>query len=195
MPRFIPTALLLLAAGLAAPPLLPAADSDRPWALTVFSGPTTYTRFVDMLRLHTDTRPSYLAALALSRHFTGSRDRLAWEWEVSVVRHWGLQNHLEFNTIALARWQRFPWDHRLDTSFALGAGPSYALEKPAIEAAQHDRVSKLLNQLTAEVTFRRPAQRRWSGLIRLHHRSGAGGTIHGVSGGSNFYTAGLRYHF
>ena len=185
-------AALALLLALSRPGALRAEDR---WAVTLYGGKTSFTSFMDVVRFNTDSRRSYLATLALSREFARWGENLAWEWETNVVKHSGMQDHFEFNALLFLRWHRFPWDGFVDTTFGLGAGPSYALEKPPVEIAQHETVSKLLNQLSAELTFARPGDSRWSAVIRIHHRSGANGVIRGVSGGSNFYCAGIRYHF
>lgn len=186
--------LLFLLAGILAPSGLKAEESP-PWALTVYHGQASFTKFVDLLRFNADFQPYYLTTVTLGREFTRWGKHLAWEWESQVTKHSGGQDHLEFGLILVMRWHRFPWDDFVDTTVALGSGPSYALKKPPVEAALHDNVSKLLNFLTIEFTFSPPRSNRWSAMTRIHHRSGAGGTIHGVSGGSNFVVAGLRRYF
>jgi hypothetical protein len=40
-----------------------------------------------------------------------------------------------------------------------------------------------------------PPAGRWSGFLRIHHRSGAFGLYGDVRGGSNFVGLGARYRF
>jgi hypothetical protein len=93
------------------------------------------------------------------------------------------------------RWQPFPWDRYLDTSFAIGEGLSYATDDPEIETEKHDRTSRVLNYLMLELAVAVPQQPRWTLFGRVHHRSGVFGLFDGVTGGSNVVGAGIRYTF
>ena len=111
-----------------------------------------------------------------------------------MVKHFKMQEHYEFNIALIYRWLKFPWDHIIDTSLAIGDGFSYALEKPKIELAKH-KTSKLLNYLLVEIALLVPGYRRWEVFTRIHHRSGVYGLINDIKGGSNFVALGLRCHF
>jgi hypothetical protein len=90
---------------------------------------------------------------------------------------------------------QIPRDHRLDTSFAIGDGISYASKKPKIELDKMGKTSNVLNYLMLELEFTMPRQPKVSLFTRIHHRSGVFGLINNVSGGSNMIVGGLRFHF
>ena len=114
----------------------------------------------------------------------------------------GYNTHEEYNAVLILRWLKFPWNRYLLTSFAFGDGLSYATKEPPIEMNQHNinhgienKNSKLMNYMLFELAFTLPQLPEWSAIFRIHHRSGMFGLINGVSGGSNFIGAGIKYDF
>ncbi len=170
------------------------AERESIWSVSAYVGQVTYTRFNEIVRFDTDFRDSYVAALAAGRvvHEHGANAR--WEIEGQVAHHWGKQDHAEINAALLLRWTRFPWDDWVRTSIALGAGPSYALDVPAIEEERHDRASRRLFFMPFEITAGPPGEDRWEGFVRVHHRSGVFDVVSRASG-SNFVALGLRRRF
>ncbi|GAB4177945.1 MAG: hypothetical protein Kow0020_13960 [Wenzhouxiangellaceae bacterium] len=174
-------------------------DHSGRWQLSVYSGKAAKDRLLDIItRYNTGFIDSYLVAVAPGYIHRETR-RWRFEIEGQAVKHWGLQDHWEFNAAYIARWKPFPWDEFVDTSLAAGAGVSYALEVPPIEPRADrvtaERSAKLLGYLMAEVAFAPPGDARWAVFVRLHHRSGAKGLFKDVDGGSNFITGGLRWRF
>jgi hypothetical protein len=166
-------------------------EPQRQWALTAFIGQNDDDRFVEILMLEGgDWESSYIAGLALSRHFATTFRHMHWEAETSVYRHWGLQRHWEANIALVARWTHFPWDRYLDTSVAFGQGISWAGDPPAVEG----ETRRILNHLLAEVEATPFRDTPLSLVLRVHHRSGVFG-LYGVRGGSNFVNIGVRYRF
>lgn len=178
------------------------------------------------ITVDTDFIDAHLAALTLGKTlWTSEKKRMGIEGEFQIAKHLGKeftctteacekyedlgfprhserQDHWEFNAVLILRWNEFPWDRYLDTSFAVGEGLSYATEYPPIEKDYHammfgleDQVSKLLNYLSFELTFGVPKLPPWNVFIRIHHRSGIYGLINDVNGGSNYMGAGVRYDF
>jgi len=178
-----------------------ASSSDREgqWHLSVYTGRAAKDRLLDIItRYNTGFIDSYMVAAAPGFVHRETR-RWRFEIEGQAVKHWGDQDHWEFNAAYIARWKPFVWDRYVDTSLAAGAGVSYALEVPPIEP-RADRVTdeesaKLLGYLMAEIEFAPPSDAPWSIFFRLHHRSGAKGLFKDVDGGSNFVTGGLRWQF
>lgn len=154
--------------------------------------------FLEILtRMSPEFRSSYLVALA------GGYRVAAWRWirfevEGQGVLHKGMQEHLEVNVVAVARWMDFPWDHWIDTRIAFGEGVSYAFQKPHLEPRKDPDAAtsrRLLNYLLAEIEFVMPCLPQWGTFIRVHHRSGVFGAYGGIEGGSNFIGTGIRYYF
>ncbi|OEU60345.1 MAG: hypothetical protein BA870_01685 [Desulfuromonadales bacterium C00003094] len=133
--------------------------------------------------------------MAVGKGLADYKHYLRLEGEGQVAKHWGEQDHFEFNALLGLRWLPFPWDRYLDTSFAMGAGLSYATDEPEIEVEKNDRTARLLGYLMFELAMVVPRQPNWTLFARVHHRSGAFGLFDGVSGGSNVVGAGLRYTF
>jgi len=85
-----------------------------------------------------------------------------------------MQNHLEFNALLFLRQHQFPWNKYLNTTLAVGIGPSYATEIPEVETVQHDKTSQILNCVILEFTLAHPKKfPRWDFVTRIHHRAGA----------------------
>ncbi len=197
--RFTVLAALLLVPQTAGASITPTAPdlgaaayrNAGPWSVTSLVGIHDDTPFLHILSFRGgNIKPSYIGGLILGRTITTWRDDWVWEWEAQVFQHSGLQSNAEANAAIVLHWTRFPWDEGLDTTVSFGQGMSLATERPPIE----DETRALLHYMHAEIAFRPPAWKQISIVTRLHHRSGAFG-LYGVSGGSNFLTAGLRYRF
>ena len=171
------------------------ASAREKWSLTLYHGTLAQKRLVDIFANRHTLESSYLMAAALGRDFAGDPDGLTWEWEGQVGKHYGKQHHWEFNALVAARWNRFPWDRYVDTSFAFGEGLSYAARTPRVERRDLDSTSQFLNYLLFEVTFGLPQVPRWHLVGRIHHRSGVFGLFNGVHGGSDFTAVGVKYLF
>lgn len=153
-------------------------------------------RLMDILfRPPPEFRDSYASSLALSYLLVDVK-RVRVEWENNLTKHYRMQHHWEFNTAAIARWMRFPWDERLDTRLALGSGLSYAVDLPYLEPRTtlgRGESARLLHFMVVEKEFVLPNHPQWSAFARIHHRSGMFGLFSGVRGGSNFVGLGVRY--
>lgn len=165
------------------------------WHLAVYGGKAGKERMLDILtRFRTGFRDSWLVALAPG-YVHHETERWRFELEGQLVRHFGDQDHWEFNAAWLARWMRFPWDRYVDTRTALGVGVSWATEIPVVEPrAKLDtgESRRFLGYVAVEIELAPPGGGDWSGFVRLHHRSDAFGLFHDERGGSNFITLGLR---
>ena len=105
----------------------------------------------------------------------------------------------ELDPFVMFRWNKFPWNQYLMTSFGIGEGLSYATRIPAEEAKDAeqagDPTKHLINFLTLELTAALPSYPQWQLVSRIHHRSGAFGTYGAGNSGSNALTLGIRYSF
>jgi hypothetical protein len=146
--------------------------------------------------MQTDFRSTHLGALGISRVMHRFNRHLHLEVEVNVARHRGMQAHFEVNAAAGLRWNTFPWDRVVDTSLTFGLGPSYAFDRPPIEARPDRSASRVLAFMVGELALASPGPRNasWEGFVRIHHRSGMFDVV-SESAGSNFVTAGLRHRF
>lgn len=114
--------------------------------------------------------------------------------ESNVAKHFGYQNHWEFNLpILTTSWDKFPWEDTVEQSLGFGMGPSVTTELPRTEEEINESSRHLMLYWHIETSFARPGS-PWAILFRLHHRSTAYG-VFGEEGGSNALTTGLRYRF
>jgi hypothetical protein len=166
-------------------------------ALTVYTGRFTGNDWEDFFWRPGDIRyaDSYILAVAPSTVLKDLTPSLRLEAEGQAVRHFGEQQHWEFNGALVGRWHAFPWDRTVRSSAAFGVGPSWASERPALEPGINGgETRQLLVYWFLEVTAAPADWERWAGSLRLHHRSGAFGLV-AAKGGSNVLSLGLRRRF
>lgn len=171
---------------------------QKGWAATLYSGPLTTedsSKFVTNFKFEN----SAIVALAGSKKlFNVWNNKLDFELEAQVVQHVGDQKHFEINPIVLiARWNCFPWNRTLPTTFAIGDGLSIVTEKPKLEHKRrpHKSSDQVLNYVMAELTLSLPEIPQWALVARYHHRSGMFGVFHEVHDASTVLAAGIKYWF
>ncbi len=177
--------------------LVPCSDAhaERDWAITLYSGRLTDTKLSSTATFNFEFENAYFIDLGLSRRLYTFQNYFDIEIEGQIARHFGDQDNWEFDLVAYFRWLLFPWNEYLNTSFAAGAGLSYATSVPAIEAKLYEETARLLGALMFEFAFSLPQVPQWSLVTGIHHRSGAGGAFSGVQGASNAWVIGIRYTF
>lgn len=169
--------------------------AEMNWGLTLYAGRLNDSALRDTAEFSFSFEDAYFLDLALSRRLYTFRDYFNLEIEGQIAKHFGDQDHWEFNLVGYIRWLLFPWDAYLNTSFAAGVGLSYATSLPEIEVKNHDEAAQFLGAVMFEFAFSLPQVPEWSLITRIHHRSGAGGVFSGVNGASNALAIGIRYHF
>jgi hypothetical protein len=122
------------------------------------------------------------------------------ELDVDVVaaEHFGPQVFSEFAIAPMLRWNWFPWNNYVYTTFGLGPlGFSYTTQLSQWEATQvrNDRTTQFMNYGVEDLTFAPSPESRWEVFIRMHHRSGINGFYNHVTGGSNYVATGVRVGF
>jgi len=177
--------------------LVPCSDAhaERDWALTLYSGKMTDADLAKTAMFNFEFENAYIVDLGLSRRLYTFQNYFDIEIEGQIARYFGDQDNWEFDLVAYFRWLLFPWNEYLNTSFAAGAGLSYATSVPAIEAKNYEDTARLLGALMFEFAFSLPQVPQWSLVTGIHHRSGAGGAFSGVQGASNAWVIGIRYRF
>lgn len=170
---------------------------DKPsYALNIYGGRMTDNNiddFVDNIP-GIDFEDSYLLTLALARRIATVGELASFEVEGQIVKHFDQQDHWEFNALLAARWEMFFWDKYLDTSFAVGAGPSYATHVPEIEVQRSDGSERLQVYMMLELEVTLPSHPNMAVITRIHHRSNAFGTV-ADEGTSNALAFGLKFRF
>jgi hypothetical protein len=107
------------------------------------------------------------------------------------------QSYQEFAIAPAFRWKWYPWNDYVYTNLRFAPfGFSYTTAISQWEALQTDTgTAKVLNFLLAELTLAPSPTSSWEGFVRVHHRSGVGGRVNNVVGGSNFVSTGARVSF
>jgi hypothetical protein len=171
-------------------------ESD--WTATIYTGRLADNSWHQIVFSPSEVKykDSYLVCGALSRTFARFLEgALRFEVEGQVVKHWGQQDHWEFNLPVGGRWYRFPWNRWVETTAAFAVGPSYATELPRAEVELKEDSQQLLAYWFMELTVG-PPKAFWTVNLRLHHRSTAFGLFATEgTGGSNFLSAGLKLAF
>lgn len=187
--------LCLLAAMLLPATKALASASDRAFSASLYGGVMTDDNWRQSLSGQAGLVDSHILVGAMGWTFYRPANRLwSLELEANVARHFGIQDHYEFNAPVLTlRWDSFPWDKVLDTSLAYGLGPSYATKLPEYERQKSGDTEQFLLFWHIETALGLPGS-NWSTILRLHHRSSGYGMF-ADKGGSNILTMGLRYEF
>lgn len=177
--------------------LVPCSDAraEGDWALTFYFGRKSDSDLTHTITDHFKFENAYLLDLGLSKRWYTYKDYFDIEIEGQVAKYLADQNNWEFDLVAYFRWLLFPWNTYLNTSFAAGAGLSYATSIPEMEAKHYTETSRFLGALMFEFAFSLPQTPQWSLTTGIHHRSGAGGLFNGVRGASNNWVMGIRHRF
>lgn len=193
--RILTITFVLCILALNRPSLAKEFDPDMDLAVSLYAGTMTDENWMRSISGQAATVDSHLLAAALGWTFYRPAHSLwSLELEANIARHFGIQDHFEFNLPVLTlRWDYFPWDQHLDTSLAFGLGPSYATSLPEHERMRYGSTEQLLLFWHLEAAIGLPGS-AWSAIFRLHHRSSAYG-LFADEGGSNILTMGLRYSF
>lgn len=178
------------------PSLSQGVEIEPDWTVFAYGGKWSDNRYGEIIRTTTELRDSHLWVAGMSRSLIRFYPHLQLEGEWNLGRHTGRQDHFEMNAALSLRWNTFPWDDYLDTSFAHGIGPSYAFSRPPIEDDSDKKAERLLLFMQTELAVSPPAPggSRWAWFVRIHHRSGIFGVLSDASG-SNFLTTGIRFKF
>lgn len=189
---------LFLALACLAPPAgaVESGEAERKsYAVSVYGGALTDGDWRESVTGRANLVDSQILVGALAWTFLrAGDDRWSLELEANLARHFGDQDHWEFNLpVAAARWRRFPWSRALDTSLAFGMGPSYTTALPKAEEKINTSTEHLMLYWHIDLDLGLPG-RQWAVLFRLHHRS-TGYGLFGEDGGSNALTTGLRFFF
>jgi len=135
----------------------------------------------------------FMVGLAWDRELGRYGDWFSLELEPLLIQHFGRQEFLELGASLILRWRRFPWNHLLPTTFALGEGLSYTTSiNQAEEHGDAQPINNLLNLIVAELAFRLPHTSASWVFLRLHHRSPVFKLL-GDNAESNYMLLGVRW--
>ncbi|MGA0532236.1 hypothetical protein [Hansschlegelia sp. KR7-227] len=132
-----------------------------------------------------------------SREVVRYGDLWAFETEIGMGKRFGGQTEVEAWAALYWRWKEFPWNDVVRTSVAVSTGLNYASDVSRVEREKSpDHQSRLLHYLSPEITFGPPSNPNLDLVVRFHHRSGGElGVFDNTAGGSQYITAGMRYHW
>lgn len=118
------------------------------------------------------------------------------EIEGGLNYHFGSENLGEGWAALYFRYDGFPWNDYVYTTFAINTGLSMLSENSDFERSRSDDQSvQLLHYFSPEITVADPEHKDLEFVLRLHHRSGMFGLFDGIWNGSSFVTGGIRYRF
>jgi hypothetical protein len=173
-------------------------EAKSPWMVGFYVGALSEQPFITI-----PTQPwtvrlenSFIGALNLT-YVVHEFESLPISFEIDGVlaKRFGNDNEAEVALLPMARWKAFPWNSLLYTNLRLGlSGPSYVSDVSPWELKNSGNRtgSRFLNFLVPELTVSSGPGAPWEAFLRVHHRSGAWGTINGVYGGSNYISVGYR---
>ncbi len=182
----------------------PLRATERTWDISFYRGKYTRTNLGQILLAgRTRYEASYISVLTLGRPLATRLWRADLEGEGQLVHHTGVQKHLEFNGLVMARitepFRGTPF------SVAIGEGLSLATRNPDLENPRRsisrpdlrtETSRNLLNYLVFELEMAVPFDYyRPRAFVRVHHRSGIFGTLCPSICGSNFVAYGVRFAY
>jgi hypothetical protein len=176
-----------------------------PWSVMYYYGQTMNGSLFGVLTGDWKRWPEHIQSVALAH--TLAEDNVVRRFFSPLVGvmqvagnatvRYGKNEHTiyEFDPMVIFRWANFPWNHYINTSFALAEGVSYDTSIPSIEKRQNTNTKRFLNYLFVELTVAPPSYPRVQLVGRCHHRSGVYGLDHAGNTGSNVVGLGGRYLF
>ncbi len=208
--RFLAVSILGLCLCLLLPATVQAWDQDyseNRTSVAVYGGVLTPQDSTDLYTGPSKFVDSWIWALSVSRELfsVGHAFDVSWlrplKLEAELVNalhtsHWPTSQTFYEGVGSLnLRWHHFPWNRHVLTTMGFGEGLSYASIKPEYEVKINNKTANFLNYLMFDVTFAHPEMPQVALMFRWHHRSGIFGLMENVMGGSDIFTAGLKYSF
>jgi hypothetical protein len=148
---------------------------------------------------------SYFVGGSLSRTIAEIGPYISYELEAGAGQRLGSLHEEEVWLALYGRWRYFPWNDYVRTTVAASTGINYASAIPQYEVfySSNNQGNRLLHYFSPEVTFGLPSMPDTDFVIRNHHRSGGGkyfgnnfplygSLFHGVEGGAQYLTFGVR---
>lgn len=188
-----------------------AVNSDLgPWSILLYRGSTATQAFAELLggKYNSAGEDLYTAELAytldqsnvIRKFFRPVFDLVQVAGNVTYRHDYNQHDDVtEGNLYLIWRFTKFPWEHYLKNSIAIGDGISYASHSPYADrnpAIPASNYSKLLNYLMLEVTFAAPLYPALQLALRIHHRCTVWGTFpKKANAGSTSIGLGVRYYF
>lgn len=140
--------------------------------------------------------PNTLVGAGYQR-FWGNPDGLQYGVEVGVAGRFGQRNSVEGWSGAAARYTfgLGPINVGLGFTFGLSAVTDTVVGQESESEAFHQGDATVLFYMGPEVSAALAYHEEFEVFVRLHHRSGAWGTLGNMAAGADAAVAGLRYRF
>lgn len=173
-----------------------AVGSEKPYALNIYGAKMTTNHWEDFITRSDpiEFMDSKLLVASLAKQIGPTQECLNYEIEGQIAKHFGIQDHWEFNALGVLRWEPFWWDRFIETSAAFGLGASYATDTPEAEVIIEGESKRWMAYWMMEIAFDLPPLPDVALITRIHHRSEAFGLI-ADKGGSNSLAVGLKFKF
>jgi hypothetical protein len=178
------------------------ADSDNvpKNSIHIFFGQYTTVCMGDSLEVFkaSNYEKNYPLALAYARNFRDLGYGLRMGGEFGLADRLGATLSTEIWSGVVIRHKGFTSHEGLNVALSLTVGLSLISKSVGEEIKREvgrEGNATFLFYLGPELVFSYPGLRRWEFVYRLHHRSGAGGTLGGLYEGYNANTLGIRYRF
>lgn len=192
---------------LKAPLQRPGDDVGGSWNMTLLTGRMTDAAMVDVFVFDFGWDDEYLVSAEVG--YTLKEDNPIQKFMNPVLNNIDVAVNFTYQTdpsgpiyevspFIMARWNNFPWNDTIRTTFGLGAGLSYASSVPSIELDVTDPdgdYKNLLHYIAIEATLAMPQHKEWQLVYRLHHRSGVFGLMGAENEGNTAVEIGFRYYF
>lgn len=188
-------AAALALAGLLYPTLVHATEQwlTEGWSLSAFAGPWSNNASSEIFFEREWRSDSWAIGAGAAKELMRWDDRFALEAELQAARHIAGESHWVFSGLVVARFLDFPWNEHVETTAALGYGPSFATTDPGSDTDSGE--GRLIAGVMVELTFA-PPDSNWAGLIRYQHRSSSFGVFSdGQQDEGTGPMVGLRYQF
>lgn len=185
-------------------------EAEKLWSIMFYAGETSGQDFLEVVQFHfsgiDETLFSTELAYSLSKNNFIEKYIYPYaqlQFAVNLGQRTSESDPTpvgEGDLYMVLRWQAFPWNNYVKTSFAVGEGVSYVshvpigeIEDPELKPG--DVTRKLLNYLMLELTVSIPKHPDVQLVYRLHHRCTAYGMYGNEKQGSTNVGLGLRFLF
>jgi hypothetical protein len=180
------------------------------WSLMLYSGITAQQTFGQLISGKFNSANEYIYSGEVAYKFAEQcwLRKIFWRLidNISLAGNYTLRNDTAHNDLVnegniylVWRWETFPWNNYVLTSFGIGDGFSYASHVPYVDritaADSEQKFQKLLNYFMVEATVASPSLPNWHLVLRLHHRCTMWGLYGHNNAGSTSLALGLRYFF
>ncbi len=185
----------LLTLGLVLLPAWAAASDDKAWisqgwSIAAVAGPWSNQDSSEIFLNGRWETQSVVVMGTINKELFRLAEPFVIEAEADLGRHFHGASDWVFSGHGVARWQRFPWNDTVETTFAGGYGLSFSTGAPT-EADG----SKLLASLIFELTLTEPGS-DIAATLRYQHRSSSFGlTSDGQQDEGTGFLLGIRYRF